>query len=96
VGIRSTDWLTHMQKDGAFEDIVYSFTVDPSPRQREEARQEMRRMASEISEGRETMRRSACFRYAPCPMASVCHGSASPQQAGWREKAIPESLCVVS
>lgn len=78
--IRSLDWLSHMQSDGAFEDVVFSFTADLKSRD-----SDMERMASEIREGRDTMRRSACFRMSPCPMASTCHDPKLIMPT-WREK----------
>jgi hypothetical protein len=85
--LRPLDWLTLMQQDDAFEGIVESFTVD-SPTRRVEILADMARMAKEIEEGHEEMRRSACYRHAPCPMARLCHNPRplEPEGAGWRLK----------
>lgn len=78
---RALDWLTKMQQDEAFEGVVESFTVDSTDTV---TISEMERIAQDF--GRMEMRRSACFRNAPCPMADLCHNALTPAQSNWREK----------
>jgi len=80
MGTKPLDWLTLMQRDEAFEDVVYSFTADL--KDRDEVLDEMKRMKM----GGERMTRSSCFRYVPCPMACLCHRGLTPQAANWPQR----------
>ena len=75
---RALDWLHFMQADEAFDGVVESFTVDGVD---SSVLKDMERMRWS-----EDMRRSACFRMSPCPMAGLCHRGLTPATAGWREK----------
>jgi hypothetical protein len=81
------EWLDMMAQDGAFDDLVYSLTVDAGEK-RQSILDDMFRMAKEMAHAGTDMRRSACFKMAPCPMARLCHHprAVTPQQAGWDSK----------
>ena len=81
---KAIDWLGFMQKDDAFEGVVHYLTVEPWG----DVLEDMARMAKEIGEGKTTMRRSACYRYAPCPMAGLCHAPKplTPEGSNWARK----------
>jgi hypothetical protein len=70
------DWLTMMQKDQAFDDVVKTVHCDV-PAQRESVLSDMERIEREIKQKGERMRRSACFRLAPCPFVKFCHAGMS-------------------
>jgi hypothetical protein len=78
-------WLKLMQDDGAFEGLVYHFSVNPAGH---DAQRDIVRINKEIAENRTDMRRSACFRYAPCPFARLCHNAPpmTPDAARWARK----------
>ena len=82
--IHAPEWLKLMQDDGAFDGVVESFTVEP-PAGRAEILTDMSRMVGEIGEGSTEMRRSACYRYLPCPLARLCHHRrpTTPEAEGW-------------
>lgn len=81
------EWLAIMQKDQAFDGLVYSWTVDV-PLNQKVIFSDIKRVMREIESGGTSMRRSACFRYAPCPMAEICHapGNLTPEMCGWERK----------
>jgi hypothetical protein len=81
------EWLDLMAQDEAFEDLVYSLTVDVGEK-RKSILGDMLRMANEMQDKSEHMTRAACFKLAPCPMVRLCHHAhtVTPQQAGWRSK----------
>ena len=79
------EWLTIMQKDKAFDGLVQYCTVDV-PQNREEVLADMVRIEQEIESGNSTMRRSACFRFAPCVFSGVCHKGLTPENAGFKRK----------
>ena len=81
------DWLTIMQNDDAFEGLVYSTSVDVPPRKKEFLA-DMERISREIAQGSEAMRRSGCFRYAPCGFSQLCNHDqlVTPQAANWQQK----------
>jgi hypothetical protein len=81
------DWLTLMQKDGAFDDLVRHSTVDV-PVRRNEYMADMIRISREIDAKKTTVRRSGCYRYSPCGFSRVCHNLAifTPEMAGWKRK----------
>lgn len=87
---RAIEWLSKMQKDEAFEGIVESFTVDGCGA---EVAEQMERMAQNF--GDTDMRRSGCFRNAPCPMAGLCHEGLTPAMAQWREKPVRDAVAMV-
>lgn len=78
-----SEWLDLMQKDGAFEDVVFHWTAEV-PKHRESILRDMERIKTAI--GGTEMRRSACYRFAPCPMAGLCHRGITPEQALWKRK----------
>ena len=88
---KTKEWLTIMQKDKAFDGLVRNCTVEV-PANRREVLAELCRIEREIAlEGTE-MRRSACFRFAPCVFASACHRGLKPEMAGFKRK-VGLSLC---
>jgi len=85
---KTADWLKLMQEDEAFDDLVYSTTVDIQEGHRRAVLSDMSRIAKQIEGAATEPRRSACFRYAPCPFAKVCYypQSITPREAGWEAK----------
>lgn len=80
-----TEWLTLMQNDGAFDDVVHSTTADlPS----QEAYDQMASMLESLQSNQGEMRRSACFKQVSCAYSRLCYASPSltPTEAGWRMK----------
>jgi hypothetical protein len=78
---KAEDWLTIMQQDQAFDDLVLSCNAEPG-------RGDLGKIAREIFARGTEMRRSACFRLAPCPMARVCHHTQeiTPDEARWKRR----------
>jgi len=81
------EWLAIMQQDHAFEDLVQYCTVDV-PTNRKGILEDLRRIERELASKSIAMRRSACFRFSPCPMACLCHspGNLTPELVGWKRK----------
>lgn len=84
---KPADWLTVMQQDDAFADLVFSVNVDV-PTNRKEVMEDLQRIQREIEEKPTTMRRSGCYRFSPCIMARLCHGTPAinPARAGWKRR----------
>lgn len=84
---RPEAWLSLMQQDGAFDDLVYSMSVE-IPERRGEFLGDMSRMAREIKDRKETPRRSGCFRFSPCGFSRLCNHTqlVTPITAGWERK----------
>jgi hypothetical protein len=78
------EWLGFMQKDQAFDDSVQTVHCNV-PVSRKSVLQDLERIEREIEAKSESMRRSACFRFAPCSFAGLCHYGSTPGMAGWRE-----------
>jgi len=86
---KPSDWLKVMQDDGAFDDLVYSVTVDV-PANRNRVITDMLRIAKELSKKSMEMRRAACFKLSPCVCAKICHylKDITPADAGWERRAV--------
>lgn len=79
------EWLTIMQKDQAFDGLVQYCTADV-PVNRKEVLADLKRIEREIASESLEMRRSACFRFAPCVFAGVCHRGLTPENAGFKRE----------
>lgn len=77
--ITTRDWLKVMQGDKAFEDCVHTVNVPEAlgidfPKS----------LHALASADPNSTRRSACFRYSPCPFVPVCLENQSIAQTGYR------------
>lgn len=85
-GVTVDRWLSVMQRDRAFDDIVSSVRVI-IPKRREEWLADLTRIEREIAElpDNPPMRRSGCYGLSPCTFREVCHGPAfkTPSEYGW-------------
>ena len=84
--IRSEEWLSVMQSDDAFADVVHAVQI-PIPKRRDEYLLDIKRIGKEIDrlEYDPPMRRSGCYWFSKCIFADVCHGpeKRNPEQAGF-------------
>lgn len=85
----SDKWLKIMQDDQAFEDLVRYYTAEV-PKNRKSVLADLARIGDEIALKGTRMRRSACFRLAPCPFARLCHAPTrlTPQSCGWERREV--------
>lgn len=81
--LKPMDWLGIMQYDGAFDDLVHSFTVYP-PSDRDAVLAQMEDMAAEMGSLRQT--RSSCFKLRPCSFSPACITGKTPEQCGWKDR----------
>ena len=79
------EWLKIMQHDQAFDGLVQYLTVDVPPN-RKEVLADLKRIEREIVSESLEMRRAACFRFAPCVFAGVCHKGLTPENAGFKRE----------
>lgn len=81
------EWLTLMQKDGAFDDLVRYCTAEV-PQRRDEYLMDVVRISKEVEQRKTEMRRSGCYRYSPCGFSKLCNHSSlvTPEMAGWERK----------
>lgn len=81
-------WLTLMQKDRAFEQVVNSSVVDLIQDGRDISEQMNRMLNSIAADGDKEMRRSSCYKMTPCVYAGCCHAevATSPAGLGWNSR----------
>lgn len=79
-------WLSIMQRDRVFDDLVHSVKV-PVPARRDEYLEDIGRIQEEMAALPENppMNRGGCYRFSPCEFVSVCHGpqKKTPGECGW-------------
>lgn len=79
-------WLSVMQRDKCFDELVHSVRV-PVPQRREEYLADLERIEREMVElpADPPMSRDGCYRFSPCVFVPVCHGptKVTPADCGW-------------